>query len=158
MKQSKRERMVIRNMQENKNNHRQYTPKGIMKEWIQELEGHIHCDDFEEVQEQVICKVEEAGHGINAIKPLLLFMERHPFCCFGMPGAIVHYVEQFYKKGYEELLISSLRRRPTLHTVWMLNRIKNTGENREYYEHIFQDMLEKQELEEEIKTSIREFL
>lgn len=51
MKQSKREKTVIRNMQENKDNHRQYTYKGNMNEWIQELEAHIHCDDFEEVQE-----------------------------------------------------------------------------------------------------------
>lgn len=141
MKQSKREKTVIRNM----------------NEWIQELEAHIHCDDFEEVQEQVICKI-EAGHGVDAIEPLLLFMERHPFSCFGMSGAIVQYVEQFYKKGHEDLSVFSLQRRPTLHTVWMLNRIKNAGENREYYERIFQDILEKQEVEEEIKTSIREFL
>lgn len=61
MKQSKREKTVIRNMQEKKDNHRQYTRKGNMNEWIQELEAHIHCDDFEDVQEQVICKI-EASH------------------------------------------------------------------------------------------------
>lgn len=32
--------------------------KGNMKEWIQELQDHINCDDFEEVQEHAICKIE----------------------------------------------------------------------------------------------------
>ena len=77
---------------------------------------------------------------------------------FGMPGAIVHYVEQFYKKGYEDLLIASVARRPTLHTVWMINRIKNVGENADKYEKILNDILQKQDVEEEIENSVKEFL
>lgn len=56
------------------------------------------------------------------------------------------------------MLISSIVRRPTLHTVWMINRIKNAGENSEKYEKILKDILTKQDVEEEIKNSVQGFL
>lgn len=130
----------------------------MIEEWIKEMEERIDSHDFEEIQEDVIYKIQSANLGRNAIEPLLRFMERHPLTNFGMPGAIVHYVEQFYKKGYEDLLIASIQRRPTLHTVWMVNRIKNTKEDSDKYIEILTAILAKQEIEEEIKTSIREFL
>lgn len=130
----------------------------MIEELIREMEEKIDCDDFEEAEEECIYQIEKDNLGISAVEPLLLFMERHPLSDFGMPGAIVHYVEQFYKKGYEDLLIASVTRRPTLHTVWMINRIKNAGENSEKYEEILKDILEKQEVEKEIKDSVKEFL
>lgn len=129
-----------------------------LEELIKEMEEHIDSDDYEEVQENYMYEIEEANLGINAVEPLLLLMERHPLSDFGMPGAIVHYVERFYKSGYEDLLISSVVRRPTLHTVWMINRIKNAGENSEKYEKILKDILTKQDVEEEIKNSVKGFL
>jgi hypothetical protein len=42
-----------------------------------------------------------------------------------MPGALVHFVEEFYQKGYQERLIKSISRKPTMLTVWMLNRVIN---------------------------------
>lgn len=65
--------------------------------------------------EENIMKLEVEGVGIEAVTPLLELMERHPMDDFGMPGAIVHFVERFYKNGYEELLIESVKRRPTMH-------------------------------------------
>lgn len=127
-------------------------------ELIKEMEEHIDSDDYEEVQEKCIYEIEEANLGIDAVEPLLSLMERHPLSDFGMPGAIVHYVERFYKNGYEDLLISSVVRRPTLHTVWMINRIKNADENSERYEKILRDILTKQDVEDEIKNSVKGFL
>ena len=129
-----------------------------LKELIKDMEAQIDSDCFEEVQENCMYEIEEANLGIDAVKPLLLLMERHPLSDFGMPGAIVHYVEKFYKNGYEDLLISSVIRRPTLHTVWMINRIKNAGGNSERYEKILRDILTKQDVEEEIKNAVKEFL
>lgn len=125
---------------------------------IKEMEEQIDSDYFEEVQEKCILQIEEDNLGISVVEPLLLFMERHPLSDFGMPGAIVHYVEQFYKNGYEDLLIASVIRRPTLHTVWMINRIKNAGENSDKYERVLNDILEKQDVEKEIKDSVKDFL
>lgn len=130
----------------------------VIEELIKEMEEKMNCDDFEEVQEECIFQIEKENLGISAVEPLLLFMEGHPLYDFGMPGSIVHYAEQFYKKGYEDLLIASVTRRPALHTVWMLNRIKNAGGNAGMYEKILNDILEKQDVEEEIKNSVKEFL
>ncbi|MDE7157368.1 MAG: hypothetical protein K2O02_05385 [Lachnospiraceae bacterium] len=130
----------------------------MIEHLIKEMEQRIDYDDFEEAQETCLLKIEKENLGISAVEPLLRFMERHPLSDFGMPGSIVHYVEQFYKKGYEDLLIASVTRRPTLHTVWMINRIKNAGENSDKYEKVLNDILEKQGIEEEIKNSVKEFL
>lgn len=130
----------------------------MIEELIKEMEKLVDSDDFEETQRNCIVQIEKENLGISAVEPLLLFMERHPLSDFGMPGAIVHYVEQFYKNGYEDLLIASVIRRPTMHTVWMMNRIKNAGENSERYVKILNDILEKQDVEKEIKDSVREFL
>lgn len=130
----------------------------MIEDLIKKMEEQIDSDDFEEVQEECIYQIEKENLGISVVEPLLLFMERHPLSDFGMPGAIVHYVEQFYKKGYEDLLVDSVIRRPTLHTVWMINRIKNAGENSDKYEKILNDILEKQDVEEAVKNSVRDFL
>ena len=130
----------------------------MIDELIKEMEQHIDCDDFEEIQEKCVSKIKESNPGIDVVESLLLFMESHPLSDFGIPGAIVHYVEQFYKNGYEDLLIASVVRRPTLHTVWMMNRIKNASENSEKYEKLLNDILTKQGVEEEIKNSVKEFL
>lgn len=101
----------------------------MIEDLIKEMEEQIDRDDFEEAQEKCLFQIEKENWGISAVEPLLLFMERHPLSDFGMPGAIVHYMEKFYQKGYEDLLIASVTRRPTLHTIWMINRIKNTGDS-----------------------------
>ncbi len=130
----------------------------MIEELIRELEAQIDSDDYEEVQENCLAQIQAEGLGLSAVEPLLLFMERHPLSDFGMPGAIVHYAEQFYKKGYEDLLAVSVARRPTLHTVWMLNRVKNAGEDAGKYEQLLRDILERPDVEEEIKNSVKEFL
>jgi len=69
----------------------------------------------------------ESG-GIETVEPILRFMEGHPLLDFGTPGPLVHYLEGFYGNGYEERLIESIKRQPTSHTAWMLNRIINGTE------------------------------
>lgn len=66
-----------------------------------------------------------AGASLETVEPILRFIEGHPSIDFGMPGPLAHLVEQFYGKGYEQKLVESLQRKPTLPTVWMLNRLIN---------------------------------
>ena len=61
----------------------------------------------------------------QAVEPILRFMEENPSVDYGVPGPLVHFVERFHGRGYELKLIASIRRRPTQHTVWMLNRLIN---------------------------------
>jgi hypothetical protein len=63
--------------------------------------------------------------GPEVIGPSLHFLEIHPEWDFGMPGELVHFLERFYGRGYEQKLVESISRRPTVHTVWMLNRVIN---------------------------------
>lgn len=129
-----------------------------METIVNEIESNIGSDDFEYIMEKNISKLEEQGAEIEAVEPLLKLMERHPLEDFGMPGAIVHFVERFYKNGYEQLLVDSVKRRPTLHTVWMLNRILNANENREYYANVMEEIINSDNLEEEIINQAKAFL
>lgn len=122
------------------------------------MENEIDTDDFIEVMDDCMQEIEESGIGLQAVEPLLQLMERHPLSDFGMPGSIVHFVEKFYKRGYEQLLISSVERCPTMHTVWMLNRVKNGEENQQEYIEILNAIVHNEDVEEEIRNSARDFL
>lgn len=86
-------------------------------------------------------------------------MENHPYLDYGMPGPIVHFMESYYKNGYENELIYSLKRMPTEHTVWMANRILNdpTYSGREELIGILQDSLDREDVNEGLKDSIKKF-
>ncbi len=62
---------------------------------------------------------------MESVDPIFEFMEAFPDLHSGMPGALVHFVEEFYQKGYEERLIKSINRKPTKLTILMLNRVIN---------------------------------
>lgn len=68
---------------------------------------------------------EKSNVGVDAVEPILQFMEKHPDWDYGMPGSLVHFMETFYKAGYEDELLGSVERRPIMHTTWMLNRVIN---------------------------------
>jgi len=73
---------------------------------------------------------------IDVIDKILMLFENNPEFDFGSPGSLTHYLERFYKKGYEKKLISSIQRRPTGHTLWMLNRIINSASTQEKKEYL----------------------
>jgi hypothetical protein len=72
-----------------------------------------------------------ASVGVEAVEPILVFMESHPRWDFGSPGPLVHFVERFFGRGYEERLVESISRKPTWLTTWMLNRVINREKNPE---------------------------
>ncbi len=63
--------------------------------------------------------------GLEAVEAIIRIMESHSNISFGQPGPLVHFVERFYLRGYEEKLVESVRRKATVHTLWMLNRVIN---------------------------------
>ena len=76
-----------------------------------------------------------------------------PSVDFGMPGELVHFVEQFYKNGYEELLIASVSEKPTPHNIWMLHRCYNDIDNPQHEK--FAEVIKKLKNEESISTEIQ---
>ena len=125
---------------------------------IETMENEIDTDSFIEVMDNSMQEVEESGIGLGAVEPLLHFMERHPLSDFGTPGSIVHFLETFHKQGYEQLLIASIKRRPTMHTVWMLNRVKNGEQQQQEYIEILNDIVHNKDIEDEIRKCAEDFL
>ena len=76
-----------------------------MENIIKKLERYIEDDEVTYEFDDAIEELEQLDLGLSSVESLLGFMEKHPFTDFGMPGEIVHYMEQFYRHGYEELLM-----------------------------------------------------
>lgn len=93
-----------------------------------ELANVSNDGELEAKVDQLIEGWEQSQVGASAIEPILQFMEEHPNWDYGMPGSLVHFMENFYKSGYEDELLKSIERHPIMHTTWMLNRVIN-GEN-----------------------------
>ena len=126
---------------------------------IQKMEAGMQDNEgFETVMMDCMEEIEEKYNQLDSVQPLLRLMERHPLTDFGSPGSIVHFVERFYKKGYEEELLLSLKRMPTLHTVWMLNRLINGTDQAEVYLDLLKEISENASYDKEIREEALHFL
>ena len=126
---------------------------------IQKMEaGMQDNEDFETVMMDCMEEIEENYNQLDSVQPLLRLMERHPLTDFGSPGPIVHFVERFYKKGYEEELLLSLKRMPTLHTIWMLNRLVNGTDQSEVYLDFLKEISKNASYDKEIREEALHFL
>ena len=130
----------------------------MLEELIKRMEDNIDSDDFELIEEECIEKIEESDFGLNAVEPLIKLMERHPLTDFGVPGAIVHFVEKYYKNGYEDILCQSIMRSPAMHTVWMLNRICNAKNSPDKFRELLAETAERNDIDDAISKSAKEFL
>jgi hypothetical protein len=90
-----------------------------------QLENIASAKDFQSSSVELTEAWSAEGVGVESVEPILRFIEEHPALDYGAPGALVHFLEEFYQKGYEQRLIESLGRKPTTVTVWMLNRVIN---------------------------------
>jgi hypothetical protein len=81
--------------------------------------------DFISEAESIVDSLTEEEAGLESVSVILKFMEEYPAFDFGTPGPLVHFIEKFYGRGYEAELFASIARRPTTHTLWLLNRIIN---------------------------------
>lgn len=110
--------------------------------------------------EDILYKIEEEDYSIDYVEAILRLMEENPDIDYGMPGPTVHFVESFFMKGYETLLLESIQRIPTLHTLWMLNRIVNSPKlaDREKYIEALKSATERNDISEEIRQEANDFL
>mgnify|MGYP000110265103 CR=1 FL=1 len=90
---------------------------------------------------------------------ILEIIADNPSVDFGMPGELVYFVEQFYKNGYEELLIASVSEKPTPHNIWMLHRCYNDINNpqRDKFAEVIRELKNEESISVEIKDAIDEF-
>ena len=133
---------------------------------LDKLESFVDTDDLEYEMDGIMARIESLGGGPELAPCFLAMMERHPLSDFGCPGAIVHFVERAYGQGkeaqeeYDRMVAASVRRRPALHTRWMLNRIINfsQGERRAEFLANFRDLVENPPGAEPVPNSARDFL
>lgn len=130
----------------------------MLEEIIGRMEKYIDTDDFEYEADICIEQLENMNTGIESVKELFGLIERHPLSDFGGPGSIVYYLEQFSGKGYEDLLEGSIKRKPTVVTILMLNRLINGSDDADKYLSIMKTVLERTDTENEIKELANEFL
>jgi hypothetical protein len=123
------------------------------------LEKSINNEDFIDFTYDIIEEIEERENAFEAIQPIFKLMEKYPDINFGRPGPLVHFVEKFYKNGYEEKLVESLKKQPTQHTVWMLNRVINgsQGDRKEYFINVFDSIIAFPNLDDEILSLASRF-
>lgn len=131
-----------------------------LEDVINKLTQSVMESDFLNIAEEQIELLEELDQVGEAITPLLKLLEGHPNVDFGMPGPIVHFVEKFYRSGYEGKLVESIKRSPTPHTIWMLNRIINgsEGDVREFYMAELEKIATSDRFGDDLKEVAREFL
>lgn len=129
----------------------------MIEKLLQEIEELVGSDDFEYDMEEKMRLIESEGAGIETVIPLLRIMERHPLDDFGMSGGMVHFIESFDPE-YECFLVESLKRRPALHTVWMLNRCMNGNFRKNEYIDLLKEINSRDDVEKEIRSSALEFI
>ena len=125
---------------------------------LEVLKENIKKEDFEAIYE--ILNIIKEEDSMLYIEWILHFMEENPKIDYGMPGPLVHFMEKKYKKGYEKLLLESIKRKPTEHTVWMLNRILNDVnlEDRNVYMDVLKAIVKDSKYDEELRSLAKEFL
>ncbi|MES9682753.1 hypothetical protein ABWK22_07475 [Gottfriedia acidiceleris] len=125
--------------------------KNELNHLLELLRKSINKDNFIDISSEVVEEIEELENAFEAIQPILMVMEKNPNINFGSPGPLVHFMEKFYKKGYEEKLVDSLKRQPTQHTLWMLNRVINgtQGERKAYFINVLDSVITFPNLEKE---------
>lgn len=95
-----------------------------------------------------------------AIESVYKLIEKYPEADLGSPGPLVHFLEKF-PDLYVEPLKTSLQRRPTTLTVWMLNRIINGEENvieKANYLLLMRQLIDHPLVDNELKDDILQFI
>ena len=101
----------------------------------------------------------QLSNSFELVEPILDIIGTNPTVDFGMPGELVRFVESFYKKGYEELLIASVKKNPTEHNIWMVHRCFNDINNpmREKFKALIEELKKDSSVSEEVKNAIDDF-
>lgn len=110
-------------------------------EHYRELISISSAANFQAESAALVLRWETSGLGSEVIDDVLSFMESHQDVEYGAPGPLVHFVESFFGRGYEDKLVLSVSRKPTQMTVWMLNRVINGAESSDEVDRLRQTMM-----------------
>ena len=99
--------------------------ESFIKELQKEIDNGSDDGEFADFCEEKLEQIQGRDDKFEFIEPILKLFEQNPDFDFGSPGDLTRFIESFYKKGYEAKLVESIRRKPTEHTLWLLNRVIN---------------------------------
>lgn len=130
-----------------------------MLQMYDELSNAVLDEDFYRT-DVVLNKIKKEANAFEYVNCLFDLIEKNPNVDLGFPGPVVHFMEKYYRNGYEELLVKSLKRCPTSQTIWMLNRIINDPhlKEREDYLALLENLLKKEDITENLREEIKGFL
>ena len=136
-----------------------------LAKWLEENKNEWWSaeGEFTLLQYDIVDKMEAAKVSIEAIQPILELMEGYPLVEFGSPGPLTHFIESFYEENktlYENLLEQSVKTKPAVHTIWLLNRVINVSEEEKAKEYIqiMKSIYNDKTLHENIQASAKNFL
>lgn len=126
---------------------------------FRDLEKAVKSEDLLQTNE-IIEKIKNEKDSFEYIEPMLRLIEENSNLDFGDPGPMVHFMESYYHRGYEQFLIQSIERKPTVHTIWMLNRILNDPNllNRQMYIEMLNELMTRTDLDKSVAEEIQTFL
>ena len=130
----------------------------LLTDRIKAMEDSIVNNEIDElIMNESVEIIKSRNMGSKVITPLFELLERNPLVSFGGPGAIVHYLEKL--DGYKEQLVKSIKKIPTLHTIWMLNRCINVHDEKEReYMNLLRSILSRNDVDNSIKECAKEFI
>lgn len=128
-------------------------------EIIKALNESICPDEELYLEPELEEAIENFSEPFQLVEPILRLIENNPSVYFGCPGSLVHFAEKFSGKGYEELLMQSVRRNPTEHNILMLHRCFNDpSDNRKsQYRALITDLKNSADISEDIRKAIDGF-
>ena len=129
------------------------------EEIITQLQSKAKEDEAYYMDADLIDAINEYPEPFELLEPILEIIGTNPTVDFGMPGDLVYFVELFYKHGYEELLVSSVRKNPTAHNIWMVYRCFNDVNNpkRDMFVKLMKKLKADSSVSTDIKKEIDEF-
>lgn len=125
-----------------------------LETYIKKAEETGNKYDFIDPAYEVTEELDPLENNFDAVEPILLLIERSPDIDFGGPGPLGIFLENHYKKGYEELLLISIERKPTEFTLHLLHRLINDRNNPNFQTYL--DVMKKISLSDEYPKNIIE--
>lgn len=126
---------------------------------LEKLKEAILDEDFY-LTNEILEKISREENSFSYVKEILEIMEANPDLDYGMPGPVVHFMEKYYKHGYESLLLESVKKCPTRQTLWMINRIINDPllTDRGKYMEALTEVSHREDVVEDIRNEAKGFL
>ena len=131
----------------------------IIKKMVERLYENVLSDNFIEIAYEITDELIKLENSFEAIEPIIKLIESNPDVDFGNPGPLVHFLEEFDEKQYDEKLVESIRNNPTGHTLYMLNRIINgiDGERKKEYLDLYNFVINSSNSSNDAKEVAQEF-